>query len=222
MQQLVDFLQTGCSWAGTVPGEAFLAEEVLARRLVKHVLRHIASRWPTNAVQQGRGLCLSRVNLGDKSYSRSSVALALAVLTSAGLVRRVRSPVGRGTHTEGLARTFINPKLIEFARDWSAQRRALGYKSTKKTAVVLPLPWPTPPPNLADPQHEHQDEWNGAPLEASNDKASSGASVQILDVTASNFWTLLLTHPPKGGLRIPAWPGCGVHPSPPPSGGLCW
>lgn len=194
MKALADFISFGVLWHGAIPAtpgtkEHILdAAEALSLRHVRVVFEHIARRYPTRSAQIERGLHLSRLDLGDRMYSLSTVADALNILQRSGLILRERGRgATKGTEREDRARTHINPALIALAQSWDAERSEL-YKRGLRRSAALPAKktWAIHP------------DWNGPLGKPTNDATSSGVSVRVSDESASDIRTHPHNTPPPG------------------------
>jgi len=148
MRDLEDFLKFGVEWAGVVPvgGTDQPADQVMAKRRVRVVLAHLARS--VRADRRDAPLRLSRPKLSGDMYKGSTVSAVLAVLTAAGLVRR---PPGRsrGSPSQEISPTYVNPALIVAGIEWANWRRENFERGLRGAAahpirgrVVLPLDFP--------------------------------------------------------------------------------
>jgi hypothetical protein len=141
--KLYEFLRFGGpEWTG--PLGVDLASP--ARRAARHVLLNLAVGLPSRLDRAHLGAELGWAALGGQEYSESAVDDAVKLLVAAGLVQRKRAKEGRGSRREGVARTFVNPFLIETAIAWADARTRLRRArcNTKTTCgrIELPLAWP--------------------------------------------------------------------------------
>lgn len=209
MRQLHDFLSFGgAEWTGHVPRSQGLdggvenAADLLLSRSVRTVLEHIARSLPDRQDRIHRGVQLGWAALGNLKYKRSSVLAAIALLVRAGIIHRERSRVKRDLH-EAVARTRVNPVLIEAAERWNESKLA---GRTERIRIQLPLTWTAPPgnPPLARTSAEQRPKFGSC-------------SVQTLD---GGFDT-----PPAGGdvqaVKGPAMKACEAVAAPTSAVNLC-
>jgi hypothetical protein len=154
MRDLEDFLRLGVAWAGVVPAsqsgtrQAKPAADALTERSVVVVLLHLAR--VVRADRPFAAIVLPRPLLSGGLYRKSTVTAVLSTLQSAGLLRRERRE-RRGSEHEELAATYLNPALVEFAREWSQARRSNFSQGLRGAAALparcrvdIPLGFPVP------------------------------------------------------------------------------
>jgi hypothetical protein len=195
MKALKDFLSVGIQWTGIVPARPDLKEvcavsaDMFSTKPVQPVLKHMADR--LNASRASAGLTLSRPNLADGIYEKSSVSAVLAKLTRAGVIKRVRA--GRkGCAHEEVARTVFNPALLAMALAWQEKHQSnleLGLRGAAalpaRCMVKTPLIWTDHPANV-EPVRVPKDQRPKIGI----------ASVQKLDTA---IYTPPPPPPPRGG-----------------------
>jgi hypothetical protein len=190
MKSLVDLFSKGIDWDGIVPARAgfqeayLLAEDMFSGRAVKAILLHMADR--LNGSRAAAGITLSRPNLTNVLYQKSTASAVLAQLVRAGVIRRVRA--GRkGCAHEETARTVFNPALIAMALTWQAEHQANLGKGRRGAAalparrmVKTPLIWTDPPANVE-------------PM-----RVPAGQRPKIGVVSVQKLDTAINTHAPRG------------------------
>ena len=128
MDSLKKFVEVGAHWSGD-------GSDLLDSRSIQFTLSRLADLWPTREAQQRRGIRVSVYRLAAGNYKDRSIRAALASLVDLGLIARVRDKKP-GTQLDSVARTYINPLLVDLSRDWVAEQRVLRYPRTPTKNTV--------------------------------------------------------------------------------------
>lgn len=152
MLSLQNFFRLGVRWVGP-------DADKLRSRHVRVVLEHLARKIKPD--RPHAGVKLTPADLSDGLYQRRNAASALASLVKAGVITRTRARADKSLH-EDVARSFINPDLLEASAEWNgarSQRRRHGKRGQEMNpdAIDIKLPMALPiccienPPNSPPP-----------------------------------------------------------------------